>query len=295
MGLSHGELFAGIGGFSVGFEAAGIETAWQVEINPAAQKVLKVHYPNILLLGDVRECGAHNLGHVDVITFGSPCQDLSISGKREGLSGTRSGLFFEAIRIVDELHPTFAVWENVTGALSSNAGRDFAIVLAAFRDCGARDIAWRTLDAAGFGVPQHRRRVFVVADFVGERAGEVLFERERSTWDITAGEGEGDPNSAPTYTSADGSIEFYETDRCTGTFNTRSGDQAGQGLADVCFPIRIRGKWRIRKFTPLEVERLCGFADEWTIGTDSDRYEMLGNCASPAVTRWLGERLLTST
>ena len=178
MKLTHGELFAGISGFGLGFSEAGIETAWQVEIDKHCRSVLKRHYPDVLLLEDVRECGKRNLPNVDVVSFGSPCQDLSTLGKRGGLDGKRSSLFYEAIRVVAELQPAFAVWENVVGALSSNDGRDFVSVLDAFRERGARDVAWRTLDALYFGVPQRRRRIFLVADFGGERAAEVLFETE---------------------------------------------------------------------------------------------------------------------
>jgi site-specific DNA-cytosine methylase len=174
--LTHGELFAGYGGFGLGFERADIRTVWRVEIDRDAQKVLRHHHPDDLLLSDVRECGAHNLPPVDVISFGSPCQDFSVAGKRAGIGGERSGLIHEALRIVRELSPTLAVWENVPGVLSSDSGRGFLTILRAFRECGARDIAWRILDAQHFGVPQRRRRVFLVADFGGERAGPVLFE-----------------------------------------------------------------------------------------------------------------------
>lgn len=173
-----GSLFAGIGGFDAGMERAGFTPAWQVEIDRFATRILTAHWPEVTRRSDVRECGARNLTPVDVITFGSPCQDLSVAGGRAGLAGERSGLFYEAIRIITELRPAIAVWENVPGAYSSNAGRDFAAVLAGFRDSGARDIAWRTLDAQGFGVAQRRRRVFVVADFRGERAGSILFESD---------------------------------------------------------------------------------------------------------------------
>lgn len=177
--LTHGELFAGIGGFGLGFDRAGMETKWHVEIDKACQSVLRTHWPNTPILSDVREVGAHNLPHVDVISFGSPCQDLSIAGQRKGIiDGKRSNLFFEGIRIVGELKPTLAIWENVPGAFSSNRGRDFAAVLCAFQGLGARDVAWRTLDAQHFGVPQRRRRIFLVADFGGERAAEILFESE---------------------------------------------------------------------------------------------------------------------
>lgn len=176
--LTTGSLFTGLGGFDLAFEQAGFETKWQVEINPDAQKILRRHWPNVPRWEDITTVDPDDLAPVDVVTFGSPCQDLSIAGKRAGLSGERSGLFHEAIRIIQGVRPEFAVWENVPGAFSSNGGRDFAAVLAAFRDCGAREFGWRVLDAQYFGVAQRRRRIFLVADFRGTRASEILFERE---------------------------------------------------------------------------------------------------------------------
>jgi len=182
--LTHGELFAGIGGFGLGFDRTDIKTIWHVEIDKNCQNILRRHNPGNLILADIRDAGKDNLPYVDIISFGSPCQDLSIAGKRKGIiNGKRSSLFFEATRIVGELQPVFAVWENVPGALSSNSGRDFAAVLSAFRECGARDIAWRILDAQYFGIPQRRRRIFLIADFRGERASQILFERESSPGD----------------------------------------------------------------------------------------------------------------
>lgn len=191
------DLFAGIGGFSLGLGRAGFETVCHVEIDKNCQTVLGNHWPDVPGLSDVRDCGAHNLPSADVITFGSPCQDFSIAGKRAGLKGERSGLISEAIRIVEECRPAFAVWENVPGALSSNSGRDFRSVLVALRNIGARDIAWRTLDARYFGVPQRRRRVFLIADFRGERAAEILFEPEGGGGHSPAGGSAGEDFAAP--------------------------------------------------------------------------------------------------
>jgi DNA (cytosine-5)-methyltransferase 1 len=173
-----GSLFSGLGGFERAFERAGMTPAWQVEIDRDCNRVLEHHWPGVPKFDDVRTVGAAQLEPVDVISFGSPCQDLSVAGKRAGMAGERSGLFFEAIRIVRELRPAFAVWENVPGAFSSHAGRDFLSAVRAFHELGARDVAWRTLDARYWGVAQRRRRVFVVADFRGERAGQILFESE---------------------------------------------------------------------------------------------------------------------
>ncbi len=179
MSKTIGSLFAGIGGFDLGFEREGFTTSWAVEIDQKAQAVLRRHFPSATLHDDVCQVGSHNLGPVDVVTFGSPCQDLSVAGKRAGLAGERSGLFHESARIIRELReaygkPNFAIWENVPGAFSSNAGRDFAAVVQTMVNIGARDVAWRVLDSRFAGVAQRRRRVFLVADFGGERAAEVL-------------------------------------------------------------------------------------------------------------------------
>lgn len=187
MTLTVGSLFSGLGGIDLAFERHGFAVAWQVEIDRDAQHVLRRHWPDVPLYDDVCAVGAHNLAPVDVITFGSPCQDVSLAGRREGLDGEQSSLFYEAIRIIDELRPALAVFENVPGLLSSHAGRDFAAVLGAFRQCGACDIGWRILDAQHFGVPQRRRRVFVVADFSGDRAGEILFKPESVCGDSATG------------------------------------------------------------------------------------------------------------
>ena len=174
--MTYGSLCTGIGGFDLGFDRANMTPLFQCEIDKRAQSVLRRHWPGVLLLDDIRKAGKKTCPRVDVICAGTPCQDLSVAGKRGGLAGERSGLFFEFIRIVRELRPTFVVWENVPGAFSSNAGRDFAAVLRAVAECGARDIAWRVYDSQYRGLAQRRERVFLVADFGGERAGQILFE-----------------------------------------------------------------------------------------------------------------------
>lgn len=183
-----GSLFAGAGGFDLGFEAAGFTVAWQVEVDRDCVSVLARHWPDTPRWGDIREVDPTGLAPVDVVIFGSPCQDFSVAGKRAGLGGGRSGLFDEAIRVIRGLRPApaFCVWENVPGALSSARGRDFGAVLDALADIGALDIAWRCLDARHFGVPQRRRRIFLVADFGAERAGQVLFEPEGGDGDLAA-------------------------------------------------------------------------------------------------------------
>ncbi len=122
MKLKHGSLFSGIGGIELGLEwAGGFETAWQVEINPFCQKVLAKHWPNVPCHADVREVGAHNLGKVDIISGGFPCQDISVAGKQAGLAGKRSGLWFEYARIVRELEPRWVLIENVAALKTHGA------------------------------------------------------------------------------------------------------------------------------------------------------------------------------
>lgn len=171
-----GSLFAGIGGFDLGFERAGMTTAWQVEIDPKCRELLAARFPHARQFDDVTTCGAHNLEPVDVVCGGFPCQDLSVAGKRAGLAGARSGLFYEMVRIADELKAPWLVWENVPGLLSSHRGRDFAAVLVELERVGYRG-CWTTLDARYFGVAQRRRRIFGVfarGDSGAERAAEVL-------------------------------------------------------------------------------------------------------------------------
>lgn len=158
---SIGSLFAGIGGFDLGFEQAGFSTAWQVEIDPTCREVLADRFPHAKQFADVRTV-LPELWRVDAIIGGFPCQDVSIAGKRRGLAGKRTGLFFDALNIVNTLQPRWLVLENVTGLLNSNNGKDFQTVIQSLAECGYVGY-WRVLNAAYFGVPTARRRVFLVA------------------------------------------------------------------------------------------------------------------------------------
>lgn len=173
--------------------------AWQVEIDPAARSVLANHWPDVRRFEDVRQVGAANLAAVDLVCGGFPCQDLSVAGKRAGLDGERSGLWFEFHRIVAELRPQWVVVENVPGLLSSSGGRDFAVILRGLAELGYLP-AWRVLDAQHFGVPQRRRRVFIVASLGDGRAAEVLFEPDCLRRDSEAG-GEARPRVAASLTA----------------------------------------------------------------------------------------------
>jgi DNA (cytosine-5)-methyltransferase 1 len=203
--ITLGSLFDGIGAAPYAASFFGIKTLWASEILPSAISITRRHFPDMVHVGDITKLNGAHLPPVDVIFFGSPCQDLSTAagGKRQGLSGARSGLFMEAIRIIREMreatngkYPRFVCWENVPGAFSSGypKGADFRAVLEAFaeseipmplsgkwanagmvRGCKA-DIAWCVFDACrGFGLAQRRKRIFLVADFIGESSGEILF------------------------------------------------------------------------------------------------------------------------
>ena len=206
--LTLGSLFDGSGGFPLAGILSGIEPLWASEVEPFAVRVTTKRLPQMKHYGDVSKLSGADLPPVDIITFGSPCQDMSIAGKRAGLDGERSGLFHEAIRIVKEMRkktngdkPRYICWENVPGAFSSNNGADFKAVLEAvisvkepscevpapgkngwpYADVYLGDgwsVAYRLLDAQFWGVPQRRARIFLVADFGGERAGDVLFKSE---------------------------------------------------------------------------------------------------------------------
>jgi DNA (cytosine-5)-methyltransferase 1 len=156
--LTFGSLFAGIGGFDLGFERAGMACKWQVEIDDYATKVLAKHWPSVHRERDIRECGQHNLQRVDVICGGFPCQDISYAGLGAGLDGERSGLFFEALRVVRELQPRAVVLENVAALLTRGLDR----VLGSLAEVGY-DAEWDCIPAAAFGAHHIRERVFIVA------------------------------------------------------------------------------------------------------------------------------------
>ena len=169
-------LFSGVGGFDMGLENAGMETVFQCEWDKNCRTILDRHWPTVPKWDDVSTLtGEHILAHapvIDVVAWGSPCQDLSVAGKRAGLEGGRSGLFYEGIRIINELrkasngkYPRISIWENVYGAINSNKGEDFEAILKEMVEAGSLLCEWRVLDAQYFGVPQRRRRVFVVAVF----------------------------------------------------------------------------------------------------------------------------------
>jgi len=175
--MRHASFFSGVGGLDLGFERAGIETVSVSEIDPYANTVLAERFPDAPNLGSITEINANDIPEADIWSGGFPCQDLSVAGKRAGFEGKRSSLAFTYLDLVERRRPRWLVLENVPGLFSSNQGRDFLRLLGEMDDIGY-SVAWRTLDARYFGVPQRRRRVFIVACLEPNRAEQVLFECE---------------------------------------------------------------------------------------------------------------------
>ena len=285
--LTLGSLFDGIGGFPLAGIQAGVTPVWASEIEPFPVRVTQKRLPDMKHYGDVSKLNGGDLEPVDIITFGSPCQDLSIAGKREGLDGERSGLFHEAIRIITEMrcktngqYPRWAVWENVPGALSSANGRDFREVLESLiriKDLEADvpmpdknkwlpageimgdhySLAWRILDASkGWGVAQRRKRIFAVLDLDGQCAGKVLFESEGLSG-----------YSPPCCEAGKGAARGAEA--CSGETSLCLNDQGGSRM-DVT--IEMTSTLRAKAYHPPCIMGASGFCTEHSADSRSIGY-----------------------
>lgn len=297
--LTVASFFAGIGGFDLGFERAGMRSVWQCEIKDFCQKVLTHHWPDVPKAADIREVKASDIPSATVWAGGFPCQDVSLArmGPRSGLRGKQSGLFYDFAQLLGEARPPVVILENVAGLLSSHDGRDFAIVIRTLADIGY-GVAWRMLDSRHFGVPQSRTRVFIVGTLGGPaRAGSILFEPECGDRDSEKSRPNGTKSVSPFQVcvgdSRRGFVKklahclYAESARHTGTDWSRN---------YVSYP-----EGRVRRLTPLETERLQGFPDGWTnVDTfsgnidklDSARYHGCGNAVTVNVAEWLGRRIV---
>lgn len=274
MTLTLGSLFDGAGTVPFAAKQCGIKPLWASEIEPFPIEVTKKRLPEVKHLGDITKINGTEIEPVDIIAFGSPCQDLSIAGKRAGLDGERSGLFVEAVRIIKEMrrktdgkYPTYAVWENVPGAFSSNKGEDFRVVLeeickikgsdaviprppkrgGKWSDAGlivgdGYSVAWRVLDAQFWGVPQRRRRIFLVVDFGGGCAGEILFKRDGLSRNFA--------QSRESWKGIAKSLAF-------GT-DAKVLDARGNGDGDIAPTITGDHNNRVTDYTALCVRKRCG-------------------------------------
>lgn len=255
--MTLGSLFDGIAGFPLAAAQNGIKTIWASEIVGDCIDIVKKHFPEIQHLGDITKINGGEIPPVDIISFGSPCQNLSTAGNQKGLDGEKSQLFFEAIRIIYEMrgatngkYPKYIIWENVAGAFSSNKGQDFRRVLEEITKTyipmpnsrrwatsgmvrsAAGSTAWRQLDAQYWGVPQRRKRIYLVHDFNGERAPEILFECESVLGYTAQGRTEG-KNAAG---SVGSSIEATGTGTAAGFLPLNSGRANGVGYEDEKSP-----------------------------------------------------------
>jgi len=308
--LTLGSLFDGLGGWQLAATRVGIRPIWSSEIEAFPLQITKKHFPQTLQLGDIRNLDGMNLPPVDIICAGSPCQDLSISGKKAGLAGERSGLFVKAIQIVREMQqathgqfPRYFVWENVPGAFSSNQRKDFLAVLesiggtklpmpqssrwapAGLVRTQTCDIAWRVLNARYWGVPQSRNRIFLVADFGthGRCAEQIFFESEsvcgHPAEEHVLREAASTTSQSDARSTGTGCLNYFSQQR----FGVYREDCASSCLAHRDYKgtrdlIVESQKNIVRRLTPLECERLQGLPDNWTKGgSDGDRYKAIGN------------------
>lgn len=295
-------LFSGVGGFDLGLERAGLQTVFQCESDPDCLTILNRHWPFVPKHGDIQTLtGAAVLAacrQIDVVVWGSPCQDLSIAGSKKGLDGEKSSLFFEGIRIIKELreatngrYPRFIVWENVPSALSTNEGKDFRRVLEAVVDAGSLVTEWAVLDARYFGVPQRRRRVFLVGvldpDVASRCPEEILSVRHGMYRYSPKSRKAGATTLTSTYPClADGGEYAYTlTANVYHRYSVNNQDIDNNLLV-------IDSPESVRKLTPLECERLMGWPDAWTLcDSDERRYKQIGNGVVAPVAAWVGRRI----
>jgi DNA (cytosine-5)-methyltransferase 1 len=314
MSLAAVSLFAGIGGFDLALRNNGVDVTAAVEIDAKARSVLAKHFPTTTLFNDVCEVTGDDLrrtGFISergIITGGFPCQDLSVAGRRAGLDGARSGLFWEIMRLVQDLQPRWLILENVPGLLSSNGGGDMGTVLSTLAELGY-GYAYRVLDAQHFGVPQRRRRVFIIA---GKHSGtpdsagpvEILLEPKNGAGDYATGNASGQNITDTTYGSIAGSNInewFTKGRRAQSVKDFETWNQGGvsptlnvmDNTCETYATILHTADKIVRRITPKECERLQGFPDGWTNAqNDRTRYKQTGNAVAVPVVNWIINRLV---
>lgn len=299
MTLRVASFFAGIGGFDLGFERAGMEIVWQCEVEPFCQKILAQHWPHVPLAKDITKVTPDEIPDADVWVGGFPCQDVSLArmGPRSGLRGKKSGLFYDYAKLIESRRPSVVVIENVSGLLSSHEGRDFGIVIQTLAELGY-GVAWRVLNSRYFGVPQSRQRVFIVATYRDPGlAGEILFEPQCSEGSDSPSRPNGQKLISPFKTSYGDPVKGPIVQGIAYCLYACSARHTGTDWSRtyVSYPAG-----RVRRLTPLESERIQGFPDNWTLPLDNDddserieskRYHAAGNAVTVNVVEWLGNRV----
>ena len=290
---------SGIEAVSVAWEPLGFRPIGFSEIEPFPCELLKQKYPAVKNYGDITQYEKWNAGQFDILVGGTPCQSFSIAGKRGGTADKRGALMYAYLGIVEAYSPRWIIWENVPGVLSSNSGYDFTSFLAGLEECGY-GWAYRVLDAQYFGVPQRRRRVFVIghSDNRTDRAAKVLFEQQGMCGNIAAGS----ETQKETTAAIGKGVNYF---RRGGNYKYHKDKKAAtlrSSAASDCFDLVLaREKRYIRRLTPLECERLQGCPDDYTQiewrgkpaeqCPDSLRYKAIGNSMAVPVMRWIGERI----
>ena len=300
--LRTASFFSGIGGFDLGFEKATFAVTMQCEVDAFCNKILSKHWPDVPRFEDIREITHGNVPLSDVWTAGFPCQDVSLArmGKRDGLRGKKSGLFYEFARLLKQGRPRVVVIENVAGLLSSHGGRDFGIVIRTLADIGY-GVGWRVFNSKNFGVPQSRQRVFIVGGYRDWRTpGEVLFEPQRGKGNSQEDGPNGEKPLSPFKESVGDPVKGPIVQRLAYCLYACSARHTGTDWSRtyVSYP-----DGRVRRLTPAECERIQGFPRDWTLPPDPPedmeeldtlRYKALGNAVTVNVARWLAARIRNS-
>ena len=320
--INHLDLFSGIGGFHLGFEKAGFEVnSYFSEVDKYAIDVYKNNFKNSNYVGSVTDVRGTQLPKIDAITFGSPCQDFSLAGKRKGMGGQRSSLITEAIRLIDECRPRFFVWENVKGTFSSNNGEDFWAIIKAFTNLGGYRLEWQLLNTKWF-LPQNRERIYLVG-YLGDGSGGQVFPIRKTTRpNIESSKKKHNKivvptictnywrfaNDTPVIKYNYGQKSLNETLQKENLLNydIKALDLYNKKAKDDCptltephhNSLRLYEKGLIRRLTPIECERLQGFPDNWTqYGksgkiSDTQRYKMCGNAVTVDVVEAVAKNII---
>ncbi|MEN2799730.1 DNA cytosine methyltransferase [Capnocytophaga sputigena] len=320
------DLFSGIGGFSLGFQRAGYEFTehYFSEIDKSAIANYKYNFPNAKNLGDITTLHGRDFTGIDIITFGSPCQDFSLAGKRAGLAGEKSSLIQKAIALIAHIRPSVFIWENVKGAFSSNAGADFWAILKAFANIGGYRLEWQLLNTSWL-LPQNRERIYLIGHLAGRSIPGIFPIREDDCLSTTKTESQFQAKISGTI-KANGNMNADDTYIIPKTASTLTGGGHSGGLHSDMTVIRQlpRGKNKgadlticptissnafqennllcgIRRLTEIECERLQGFPDNWTqYGnyngrkrriSKTQRYKLIGNAVTVDIVELIAKRL----